>query len=71
MVQTGTKPFIDYSNYIVDRTHNFSGRIWVFKAIDDWLAKSEMSRFFLLHRTYSKVLPSALFVVPGSSPVAS
>jgi hypothetical protein len=25
----------------------------------------------LLHRTYSKVLPSALFVVPGSSPVAS
>ena len=37
---------IDFSDYIKDRTRDFSGREWVFSKINDWLQKKE--RFFLL-----------------------
>jgi hypothetical protein len=39
---------IDFSNYIADRTRDFTGRTWVFEAIRDWWADSNGERFFLL-----------------------
>ena len=39
---------IDFSDYIADRTRNFTGRKWVFKAIQNWLADTKGDRFFLL-----------------------
>src|SRR6266566_6915253 len=39
---------LDFSTYLLDRTRNFTGREWVFKAINDWLADPNGSRFFLL-----------------------
>jgi WD40 repeat protein len=38
---------IDFSSYIADRTKDFTGRDWVFKAIDKWLDAHE-GRIFLL-----------------------
>ena len=32
---------IDFSNYIADRTLNFTGREWVFETIQNWLADPE------------------------------
>jgi hypothetical protein len=42
------KTGIDFSDYIADRTLNFTGREWVFKAIQSWLANVKGDRFFLL-----------------------
>lgn len=39
---------IDFSDYIQDRTSDFTGREWVFKSIHDWLGDPEESRFFLI-----------------------
>jgi tetratricopeptide (TPR) repeat protein len=39
---------LDFSTYVLDRTCDFTGREWVFKAINDWLADRDGSRFFLL-----------------------
>ncbi|MCZ7567017.1 MAG: hypothetical protein M5U01_00255 [Ardenticatenaceae bacterium] len=39
---------IDISTYITERTRNFTGRTWVFEAIDDWLSTPGGPRFFLL-----------------------
>jgi len=39
---------IDFSIYIDYRTRDFTGREWVFKAIDNWLAASRGLHFFLL-----------------------
>jgi tetratricopeptide (TPR) repeat protein len=39
---------IDFSAYIADRTTNFTGREWVFEAIQNWLADPKGERFFLL-----------------------
>lgn len=39
---------IDFSNYIVDRTLDFTGREWVFEVIQSWLADPKGDRFFLL-----------------------
>jgi hypothetical protein len=39
---------IDFSNYVTDRTENFTGREWVFEAIQNWLADTKGYRFFLL-----------------------
>lgn len=39
---------IDYTSYISERTTNFTGREWVFQAVNDWLADPDGSRFFLL-----------------------
>lgn len=41
-------PVIDFIRYISERTINFTGREWVFQAINDWLADPDGSRFFLL-----------------------
>ena len=42
------KPVIDFTSYITERTANFTGREWVFRAINNWLANPDGSRFFLL-----------------------
>jgi len=39
---------IDFTDYIADRTTNFTGREWVFEAIQNWLADPKGDRFFLL-----------------------
>jgi len=39
---------IDFSSYIAERTTNFTGREWVFEAIQNWLAEPNGDRFFLL-----------------------
>ena len=39
---------IDFSDYIADRTKNFTGREWVFRAIHEWLSDPDGSRYFLL-----------------------
>jgi len=39
---------IDFSDYIADRTENFTGRNWVFESIQNWLAETKGERFFLL-----------------------
>ena len=39
---------LDFSGYIAERARDFTGREWVFKALDDWLADAEGTSFFLL-----------------------
>jgi hypothetical protein len=39
---------LDFSGYIADRTRDFTGREWVFKTIDDWLADPYAPQAFLL-----------------------
>jgi hypothetical protein len=39
---------IDFSDYIAERTLNFTGREWVFRAIHEWLSDPDGSRYFLL-----------------------
>ena len=46
--QSGLKVVIDFTKDILDRTRDFTGREWVFKVINDWLANLDSSRFFLL-----------------------
>src|SRR5215210_5931182 len=38
----------DFGKYVTERTRNFTGREWVFRIIDSWLAKTDGSRVFLL-----------------------
>jgi SpoVK/Ycf46/Vps4 family AAA+-type ATPase len=42
---------IDLSSYIIERTRNFSGRAWVFRAISEWVANPRQRRYFLLTGT--------------------
>jgi len=39
---------IDFFDYIVDRTKDFTGREWVFAEIDRWLADEDGVKYFLL-----------------------
>jgi len=39
---------IDFTSYMTERTRDFTGREWVFQAIQAWLADSHGPRFFLL-----------------------
>jgi hypothetical protein len=39
---------IDFSKYVCERTQNFTGREWVFQAINNWMADPEAPRFFLI-----------------------
>src|SRR5919112_2943879 len=48
MMRTGTNSILDFSGYLADRTEGFTGREWVFNAVNDWLARSDGSRFFIL-----------------------
>jgi len=38
MRHSSTKPVIDFTGYIVENTRDFTGREWVFQAVNDWLA---------------------------------
>jgi WD40 repeat protein len=42
------KPVIDFGPYIAERTRDFTGREWVFEAIDKWLRDPDGARVFLL-----------------------
>jgi tetratricopeptide (TPR) repeat protein len=42
------RAIIDFSRYISDRTRDFTGREWVFQAINDWLADPGAPPFFLI-----------------------
>ena len=48
MTRSPRKSVIDFTNYIAERAYNFTGREWVFQAINDWLADAGGPRFFLL-----------------------
>jgi hypothetical protein len=48
MILNSRKSVIDFTSYITERTINFTGREWVFQAINEWLANPTGSRFFLL-----------------------
>jgi len=39
---------LDFSTYVLDRTRDFTGREWVFQAVNDWLDDPAGERFFLL-----------------------
>jgi hypothetical protein len=41
-------PIPAYTTYLAERTHNFTGRRWVFEAIHDWLSNPVGPRYFLL-----------------------
>lgn len=41
-------PPIDFSRYVADHTAGFSGREWVFRAVDGWLADEKAPRVLLL-----------------------
>ena len=41
-------PVINFSDFIADRTRDFTGREWVFAQIDHWLAAGDAPRTFLL-----------------------
>jgi hypothetical protein len=42
------RPVIDFSRHIAERTVDFSGREWVFRAVDRWLGDPEAARILLL-----------------------
>jgi hypothetical protein len=42
------EPSPSFSTYAADRTQGFTGRKWVFDAVDQWLGQPNGSRFFLL-----------------------
>src|SRR5947209_6859824 len=48
MRQSNTRAVVDFTGYIIESTHNFTGREWVFQAINDWLASPNGSRYFFL-----------------------
>lgn len=52
MAQSDDKVFSELTQYITQRTrersHNFIGRDWVFEAINNWLADSNGSRYFII-----------------------
>ena len=42
---------IDFSSYAADRANDFTGREWVFKEIDGWLAEAQAPKFFIITGT--------------------
>jgi ABC-type glutathione transport system ATPase component len=48
MRQSSSEAVADLTSYMAERTRNFTGREWVFKAIKNWLADIDGSRYFLL-----------------------
>jgi adenylylsulfate kinase-like enzyme len=42
------QPVIEFSTFIVAKAPDFTGRAWIFRAVNDWLSKEETSRCFLL-----------------------
>ena len=45
---TSPSPILDFSDYIADRTRDFTGREWVPENISGWLAELGGGRIFLL-----------------------
>jgi hypothetical protein len=45
---SNTASFIDFTTYMTERTRDFTGREWVFQAVEAWLADAHGPRFFLL-----------------------
>ena len=43
-----TNPIFDFSNYITERTHDFTGREWVLAEIDTWLTTPDVPRYFII-----------------------
>lgn len=39
---------IDFDPFVAERTRDFSGRRWVFEAVNDWLGGPDGSPVFLL-----------------------
>jgi type II secretory pathway predicted ATPase ExeA len=48
MGRSETKPILDFTHYLAERTRDFTGREWVFRAINDWLGDADGSRVFML-----------------------
>ncbi|GAB4178087.1 MAG: hypothetical protein Fur006_10270 [Coleofasciculaceae cyanobacterium] len=48
MSQGSNKTVFDFSNHIDERSRDFTGRGWLFKQIDDWLADEKGSRYFII-----------------------
>ena len=46
---------INFTNYIADRTRNFIGRKWMFRAIYEWLSDPDGSRYWE-HPTCVKIV---------------
>jgi tetratricopeptide (TPR) repeat protein len=44
----GTSPIIDFSDYISRHSHDFSPRDWIFNTLDQWIAKPDERRFFII-----------------------
>ena len=42
------QPTLNFSAIIAERTRDFTGRAWVFAAIDRWLADPDAPRFFVV-----------------------
>jgi hypothetical protein len=43
-----TKLILDFTDYVAERTRDFIGREWVFRAINEWLGDTNGPRVFLL-----------------------
>lgn len=41
-------PIFDFTDYITERTKDFTGRGWIFKEIDEWLADPDAPRYFII-----------------------
>jgi hypothetical protein len=41
MATITTNAVIDFSRYVEERTHDFTGREWVFEQVDAWLARQD------------------------------
>ena len=39
---------LDFSDYITERTKDFTGREWVFTSLDNWFKDKNASRIFIL-----------------------
>ena len=48
MEEKSTLRIFDFDNYISGHSGNFTGRTWAIQDINDWLAKPDASRYFLL-----------------------
>ena len=48
MGTSDTASLIDFTSYMTERTRDFTGRAWIFQAVQARLADSHGPRFFLL-----------------------
>jgi len=48
VARNSNRPIPDFTDYVTDRTRDFTGREWAFRAVNDWLDNPEGPRFFVL-----------------------